>query len=155
MTPHRRIRAQQASDIARGLSRHDLVHARALLRHTRTVLVAVARAGDDAMLTADQLRMELECAHIEAAQERAATDAIIAKISEEAVTKVMRGNLARIEAEVGERIAQAIETTRAHFIDRTDSHPEDLAALAYTDAAQIAREECYRGRPAWQDKVAR
>jgi hypothetical protein len=35
-------------------------------------------------------------------------------------------------------IAQEIDSRRVHYIDRTDSHPEDIAALAYDDAARIA-----------------
>lgn len=65
--PCRRIRVNQSAKRA-GLAPHDLVQARALLRHKDVVLRAVARAGDDAMLAADALRMERDAAHEECAR---------------------------------------------------------------------------------------
>jgi len=65
--PTRRIRRAQNS-VPAGLTALDLREARALLRYKDLALRAVARAGDDAMLAADALRMERDAAHEECAR---------------------------------------------------------------------------------------
>jgi len=71
--PTRRIRRAQNS-VPAGLTALDLREARALLRHKDLMLRAVARAGDDAMLAADALRMERDAAHEECARLTAERD---------------------------------------------------------------------------------
>lgn len=68
-TPTRRIRRAQNS-VASGLAALDLREARATIRQKDIVLRAVARAGGDAMLAADALRMERDAAHEECARLR-------------------------------------------------------------------------------------
>ena len=66
-TPTRRIRRAQNS-VASGLAALDLREARATIRRKDIALRAVARAGDDAMLAADELRLERDAAHEECAR---------------------------------------------------------------------------------------
>lgn len=136
-TPTRRIRRAQSS-IASGLAALDLRDARARLRSKDIALRSVARAGDDAMLAADALRMERDAAHEECA--RLSVSGVVFRN----IARVFEGLYTSTEADLA-----SADTITARLVEVICDQDERLTVLAgVADEADSLAAECAR---LWED----